>query len=77
MKKEDFFVFIYNPHDETLWQISHKQIFDDIKEKADKDKNQTIKLLQAFERVYNGEEPESTYEIYDVEPITGKARRCC
>ena len=28
-KKEDFLVFIYNPNDNTLWQISHKQILED------------------------------------------------
>ena len=29
-KKEDFLVFIYNPNDNTLWQISHKQILEDV-----------------------------------------------
>lgn len=29
-KKEDFLVFIYNPSDDSLWQISHSQILDDI-----------------------------------------------
>lgn len=58
IRKEDFFVFIYNPQGQTLWQISHKQIYDDLLEKSKNDKNKTIQLLQAFERVYNGEEPD-------------------
>ena len=58
MRKEDFFVFIYDPQEKTLWQISHAQIYDDLLEKSLNDKNQTIGLLQAFERVYNGEEPD-------------------
>lgn len=28
IRKEDFFVFIYNPMEQTLWQISHKQIYE-------------------------------------------------
>jgi hypothetical protein len=58
MRKEDFFVFIYSPQDKTLWQISHGQIYEDLVEKSQQDKKQTIRLLQAFERVYNGEEPD-------------------
>lgn len=30
-QKEDFIVFIYNPCNDSLWQISHYQILDDIK----------------------------------------------
>ena len=30
MKKEDFFVFIYNPKEQTLWQTLHKQIYEDL-----------------------------------------------
>lgn len=62
MRKEDFFVFIYNPEEDRLWQISHKQIYDDLMEKSRNDKDQTIKLLQALERVYDGEEPDSVLE---------------
>lgn len=29
-KKEDFLVFIFNPIDSGLWQISHKQILEEI-----------------------------------------------
>jgi len=34
IRKEDFFVFIYDPKKQTLWQITHKQIYDDILEKS-------------------------------------------
>lgn len=66
MKKEDFFVFIYNPPEKTLWQITHKQIYDDLFEKSQKDKTETIKLLQAFERVYFGEEPDTVLEDTEI-----------
>ena len=58
IRKEDFFVFIYDPKKQTLWQITHKQIFDDILEKSKKNPSETIKILEAFERVYNGEDPD-------------------
>ena len=32
-KKEDFLVYIHNPQENTLWQITHKQIFEDIQNK--------------------------------------------
>ena len=58
MRKEDFFVFIYNPSEQSLWQITHKQIHEDLKEKAEADKDTTIEILKAFERVYYGEDPD-------------------
>ena len=58
IKKEDFFVFIYNPKEHTLWQISHKQIYDYLVETSKHVKSEAIQLLKAFERVYNGEDPD-------------------
>lgn len=60
MRKEDFFVFIYDPSDQSLWQISHKQIYEDLEEKAKADKDATVEILKAFERVYYGEDPDDT-----------------
>src|SRR4030065_2714189 len=45
MRKEDFFVFIYNSSEESLWQITHKQIHDDLSEKAKADKVATVEIL--------------------------------
>jgi len=58
ISKEDFFVFIYDPKDQTLWQISHGQIYDYLVEKSQCDRSEAIKLIKAFERVYSGEEPD-------------------
>jgi hypothetical protein len=55
MKKEDYFVFIFNPPDE-LWQITHNQIREDLEEKAKSNLVHTIKILKALEQVYNGKE---------------------
>ena len=77
ISKEDFFVFIYNPKDQTLWQISHGQIYDYLVEKSQHDKREAIELIKAFERVYNGEEPDDvlktmnsqTSKDYDAEAL--------
>lgn len=56
-KKEDFLVFIYDPNDESLWQISHQQILNDIQNKVKENKIEAKKFLLLMERIYNGEEP--------------------
>ena len=56
-KKEDFLVFIYNPSDDSLWQISHSQILDDITNKVQENKEEAKKFLSLMERTYSGEEP--------------------
>jgi hypothetical protein len=72
MRKEDFFVFIYNPKEHSLWQISHQQIYDELEEKSKSNKAQTIKLLRIFERVYNGEEPDAALGNMKIETLTGE-----
>ena len=56
-RKEDFLVYIYNPCDDSLWQISHEQILADTKNKVQENKEEAKKFLSLMERVYNGEEP--------------------
>jgi len=60
--KEDIMVFIFDPKDDSLWQISHNQIIDDIKAKVEENKVKGKELLLCFERTYNGEEPEDFIE---------------
>jgi len=54
-RREDIMVWIRNPADDTLWLISHNDIFEDIKSKGRENKWQTIRLISAFERVFKGE----------------------
>ncbi len=56
-KKEDFLVFIYNPIDQSLWQISHNQIFADVEKKAEDNITNTLRLIDLLERTLHGEEP--------------------
>jgi hypothetical protein len=55
IKKDDFFVFIFTPPDQ-LWQITHGQIYEDLKEKSKSNPNHAVKVLKALEEVYNGVE---------------------
>lgn len=56
-KKEDFLVFIFQPNENGLWQITHKQILDDLYSKSEESAKKTLKLIELLERTLNGEEP--------------------
>lgn len=57
VKRDDFMVWIYNPKDDSLWLISHKNIFDDLESKAACDPKETLRIIEALGTVYNGSEP--------------------
>lgn len=57
-KKEDFLVFIYDSKKKSFWQISHKQIFEDLQNKAAINAKETIEVIESLEKVYRGEEPD-------------------
>ncbi len=56
-KKEDIQVFIYNPENSELWQISHKQILEDVTAKCEENPVEGKKLIALLEKTLNGEEP--------------------
>jgi len=56
-KKEDIMVFIYNASDNSLWQITHGQILEDVTLKCKENKANGLKLIALLERTFNGEEP--------------------
>ena len=57
IKRNDFMVWILNPQDDTLWLISHKNIIEDLAEKGTVSPKETIKIIEALERVFEGAEP--------------------
>lgn len=72
-KKEDFMVYIYNTKDNSLWQITHKQIFEDVSQKCIEDKQKGLTLLNLLERTFNGEEPNNFIgEILNLSFSTGE-----
>lgn len=72
VKREDFMVWVYNPIDSTLWLISHKDIYNDLKEKGEVDSRETIKIIDALERVFNGEEPDDVLKTPKLNSPTGE-----
>jgi hypothetical protein len=58
VKREDFMVWIHNPAEETLWLISHKNILEDLKVKAEENKREAAELIDALEDVFKGIEPD-------------------
>lgn len=56
-KKEDFLVFIFKPKENGLWQITHKQILNDLYLKSQESATNTLKLIDLLERTLEGEKP--------------------
>lgn len=72
IRREDFMVWVYNPKDKTLWLITHNDIKNDLKEKGKVNPEETIKVIDALERVYNGEEPDDILKATKLNNPTGE-----
>jgi len=72
IRREDFMVWIYNPEDATLWLISHKDIYKDLEEKGNIHPSETIKIIDALERVFHGEEPDDVLKTTDLNNPAGE-----
>lgn len=57
VKREDFMVWIYNPSDDSLYLISHANVFEDLEAKGIADAAATVAIIDALELVYRGQEP--------------------
>ena len=70
IRREDFMVWVYNPSDSTLWLISHKDIFNDLKAKSEANRQDAIRVMDALDRVCGGEDPETVLGETDlVNPV--------
>jgi len=72
IRREDFMVWVYNPQDSTLWLISHREIYEDLEEKGKIDSVATIKIIDALEKVFNGEEPDDVLATQQLENPIGE-----
>jgi len=72
VKREDFMVWVYNPINSTLWLISHKDIYEDLEEKSKINPETTISIIDALERVFNGEEPDDILQATDLNNPIGE-----
>jgi len=72
VKREDFMVWVYNPNKSILWLISHKDIYNDLEEKGEIDSKETIKIIDALERVFDGEEPDEVLKNSELTISSGE-----
>jgi len=72
-KKEDFLVWIYDPERSSLWQISHKQILEDLTEKVDSNPSIADRLIALFENIFTGEEPDDQSISEDLKSLPGES----
>lgn len=72
VKKEDFMVWVYDPMNSTLWLISHADIYNDLKAKGKTDPKETIKIIDALEKVFNGKEPDDVLRSVKINNPSGE-----
>lgn len=72
VKRDDFMVWVYNPNDSSLWLISHKNIYNDLEEKGEINPSETVKIINALERVFDGEEPDDVLQGTELNRLTGE-----
>ena len=74
IRREDFLVWVYGPTDDSLWLISHKDIYQALLAKGRKDPKKTVRLIGIFERIFAGEEPDALLpEIKKVDVREGES----
>ena len=73
IRREDFMVWVYNPSNSTLWLISHKDIYNDLKEKGNVNPIEAIKIIDALEEVFKGEEPDDVLKSTNLNTLTGES----
>ncbi len=72
IKRDDFMVWAYNPRDKTLWLVSHKNILEDLIDKGNADPIATVTIIDALERVYNGEDPDEVLTAVNLDNPVGE-----
>lgn len=72
VKREDFMIWVYNPKNSSLWLISHKDIYKDLEEKSGVNPKDTIEIIDALEKVFNGEEPDEVLKSKKLNNPTGE-----
>lgn len=72
IRREDFMVWVYNPKEKSLWLISHKNIWEDLEEKAKVDKRETLRIIDALEEVFKGEEPDDVLAVSNLKNPIGE-----
>lgn len=58
LSRDDFMVFIYDTIEETLWLISHSELYDDLMYKKEHNFNSALKIVKGLFAVCCGAEPD-------------------
>lgn len=72
IRREDFMVWVYDSSNSTLWLISHKDIYRDLEEKGKVNPDETIRIINALERVFRGEEPDDVIKTANLNSPIGE-----
>jgi hypothetical protein len=73
IRREDFMVWVYNSKDNTLWLMTHGDIKNDLEERKEIYPKEKIELIDALEKVYNGEEPDEVLRTAKLNNPTGES----
>jgi hypothetical protein len=72
-ERHDFLVLIQSVDKRELWQISHSQLYDDLKNKLKKELKAARLILHALKKVYEGKEPNNILKRRKLETVTGQS----
>ena len=71
LSRDDFMVFIFDPHEQSLWLISHGEISDDIADKYEHNQQHALLLIEALYHVCCGDEPDDVIREFRLEDTVG------
>lgn len=69
--RDDFMVFIYHLSDNTLWLISHSELYDDIIRKKDKNFDEALEIVHGLYLTCCGKEPDDVINTLELKNTTG------
>src|SRR5437016_5155532 len=70
--REDFTVWVFDRQKNELWSISHDEIREDLEEKGRREPRTAVKVIDALERVYQGEEPDDVLRGMRLSRVVGE-----
>lgn len=71
LSRNDFMVFIFNPINSELWLITHKEVYDDVEDKLENNLALGLRVVEAMEKVCNGEEPDEVLDEVETDTSMG------
>ena len=66
-------MWVYDPIKQSLWQISHKQIYADLELKAKQNPLLALEAIEYLERVHGGEDPDRILNGVHLSDLPGES----